>query len=387
MTFPDRRTANILLTVLLFAVVLATVYAARRILVVFFFAILFAYLLDPLVRVLQRHSILFRRNLRGPAVLEVYLAFLILAGLIAHGVAPGVLRATDNLFDEVPVLLDGLSTGEIAAEIGDQYGWSDAQKRRLRSFLAGHREDVQSLVRSGERYTSDAAQAAGWLLLIPLLAIFFLRDGPHIAKVIIKLASAGGKYEAVQEVADEVNATLRSYIRAKVILGGLSFMFYSAAMLLLSFPHAIALGFMGGVLEFIPAAGWMVSAATFIGVGVLTNSHWIWLAVLLGIWRVTQDYYTSPRVMGHELEIHPLMTIFAVLVGWEIGGIVGIYLLVPIIAGIRAVWRRYVPGAQPQSAPVVVHAAVNSDCFSGRLTESEFPETTARRHEQQVPIG
>jgi len=356
MTFPDRRTANILLTILLFAAVLVTVYAARRILVVFFFAILFAYLLDPLVRVLQRHSILFR-NLRGPAVVEVYLAFLILIALIAHGVAPGVLRATDNLFDEVPVLLDGLSTGEIAAEIGDKYGWSDAQKRRLRSFLAGHREDVQSLVRSGERYTSDAVQAVGWFLLIPLLAIFFLRDGPHIAKVIIKLASAGGKYGAIQGVADEINATLRSYIRAKVILGGLSFMFYSAAMLLLSFPHATALGLVGGVLEFIPAAGWMVSAATFIGVGVLTNSHWIWMAVLLGIWRMAQDYYTSPRVMGHNLEIHPLMTIFAVLVGWEVGGILGIYLLVPIIAAIRAIWRWYVlPSAQPQSGPVLVTA-------------------------------
>jgi predicted PurR-regulated permease PerM len=74
MTFPDRRTANVLLTILLFAVVLTVLYSARRVLVVFFFAILFAYLLDPVVRFQQRHSLLFK-NLRRAAVLEAYLAF------------------------------------------------------------------------------------------------------------------------------------------------------------------------------------------------------------------------------------------------------------------------------------------------------------------------
>jgi len=348
MTFPDRRTANILLTILLFAVVLAVVYSVRRILVIFFLAILFAYLLEPVVNFLQRHSLLFR-NLRGPAVVEVYLGFLVLIALVAHGVAPGLLRQTSKLFDEVPALLEGLSTGEIATEIGDKYGWSEAQELRLKAFLAGHREGIQSLVRGAESDTSSAAQAIAWLVLIPLLAIFFLRDGPHIANVMIRLASAGGKYGAVQAVANEMHLTLTRYMRAKVILGGLSLLFYSAAMLLLNFPHAIALGFLGGVLEFIPAAGWMISAAAIIGVGVFTHSHWIGMAVLLGIWRLVQDYYTSPRVMGHQLEIHPLMTVFAVMVGWEIGGIVGIYLLVPLIAAIRAIWRRCVlPSSQLQ---------------------------------------
>ena len=359
MAFPDRRTANVLLTILLFAVLLAITYAARHIFLLFFLAILFAYLLDPVVRFLQHHSLLFR-NLRGPAVVEVYLAFLIATALAAYGVAPGLLKQAGKLLDAAPALLDSLSNGEIATQMRDNYGWSDAQERRLKAFLAGHREDVQSLVRIGEQYTSHAAQAIGWLVLIPLLAIFFLLDGPYVAQVIVHLASAGGKYRVVQEVADEINVTFRRYIRAKAILGGLSFIFYSAAMLLLNFPYPFALGFLGGVLEFIPAAGWMISAAAIVGVGILTHSSWIWMAVLLGIWRVVQDYYSSPRVMGHELEIHPLMTIFAVLVGWRVGGILGIYLLVPTVAAIRAIWRRYgLSRAQPQSVPELVHTTVN----------------------------
>jgi hypothetical protein len=61
--------------------------------------------------------------------------------------------------------------------------------------------------------------------------------------------------------------------------------------------------------------------------------------------------------MGHELEIHPLMVIFALMVGWEIGGLVGIYLLVPVIAVTRVIWRRFVlPGPQAQTVPMLVPA-------------------------------
>ena len=77
MSFPDRRTVNILLTILLFSVVLALTYVARAVIVIFCFGILFAYLIDPVVRFLQRHSLLFK-NLRGPHVAEAYLGLLIL---------------------------------------------------------------------------------------------------------------------------------------------------------------------------------------------------------------------------------------------------------------------------------------------------------------------
>lgn len=53
------------------------------------------------------------------------------------------------------------------------------------------------------------------------------------------------------------------------------------------------------------------------------------------------DYAISPRVMGHELEIHPLLAIFTVMVGGAVGGIVGIYLSVPLVATLRVVWHRF----------------------------------------------
>src|SRR5215831_3504701 len=156
MGFPERRTAGILLTILLFALVCAAVYSARRIILIFVFAVLFAYLIDPVVKFLQRHSLFFR-SLRGPAVVEVYLAFVILIAALGYELAPGLARNAVKLVDEVPVLLDGLSTGDIAADLGGKYGWSEQQEFRFKAFLARHREDIQGLVRGMDRYLSSVA--------------------------------------------------------------------------------------------------------------------------------------------------------------------------------------------------------------------------------------
>src|SRR5215470_13829613 len=112
MAFPERRTADVLLTILLFAAVCTAVYCVRRIILILVFSILFAYLIDPVVKFLQRHSLFFK-NLRGPAVVEVYFAFLILMLLIGYTYAPGVARNTVKLLDEVPGFLDSLATGDI----------------------------------------------------------------------------------------------------------------------------------------------------------------------------------------------------------------------------------------------------------------------------------
>jgi predicted PurR-regulated permease PerM len=69
MAFPDRRTLSVLMTALLFGLVLAIVCVARTVIVIFAFSILFAYLINPIVRFLQRHSLFFK-NLRARMLRE-----------------------------------------------------------------------------------------------------------------------------------------------------------------------------------------------------------------------------------------------------------------------------------------------------------------------------
>jgi predicted PurR-regulated permease PerM len=356
MPFLDRRTSNVLFTILLFSLVLTILYAARRVLLIFAFAILFAYLIDPVVRFLQRRSLFFK-NLRGPHVVGAYLAFLIAAALTVQGLAPLVSIPVNTFLKESPAWLDTVTTGDIAVTIGNARGWSEPEELRLKAFLVDHRENIQSIAGAVEQFASNALMA---LVVVPILAVFFLADGRRLADSFIQLVSTESNHQTIREVAEELNTMLRKYIRAKVILGGCSLLFYSAAMLLLKFPNAISFGVLGGVLEFVPVAGWLTSATMITGVSILTQRHWIWMGGLLGVWRMAMDYLISPRVLGKNLEIHPLMVLFAVMVGWEIGGIVGIYLSIPLMVVIRVIWRRSVSPVEQPPLPSELPQAVRN---------------------------
>ena len=173
MAFADRRTINVLCTILFFTIVLVIVYVARSVLVIFAFSILFAYLIDPVVRYIQQHSLVFR-NLRGPHVAEAYLFFLILIPLVIHFAAPGSLGKTTKLAKQIPAFVDNLSTGEIATQIGGKYGWSEPQQQRIKSLLVQHQANIQSVAGGWER---SAVPTLAGLFVIPILAIFFLNDG------------------------------------------------------------------------------------------------------------------------------------------------------------------------------------------------------------------
>jgi predicted PurR-regulated permease PerM len=342
MAFPDRRTLNVLMTALLFGVVLEIVYVARAVMVIFAFSILFAYLINPIVRFLQSHSLFFK-NLRGPHVAEAYLALLILLGIIIYSQAPQLVPRVRQLVRDSPAMMENVYSGDVAVDLGHRNGWDEAQSLRAKAFLQQRRESVRGLLESVRQFVSVAF---GGIVVIPILGLFFLSDGDKLANGVIQLVSTSETYEETKALAADLNEMLRHYIRAKVILALLSLIFCSVAMLFLGYSHALALGLMAGVLEFIPVAGWITALIAIATVGMLTHSHWIWMAALLGLWRMLMDYVISPRVVGRELEMHPLLAIFTVMVGGAVGGIVGIYLSVPLVATLRVIWHRFAPTTQ-----------------------------------------
>ena len=337
MAFPDHRTLNALMTTLLFALTLAIVYVARTVIVIFTFAILFAYLINPIVRFLQRHSLFFK-NLRGPHIAEAYLALLIVIGLIVHGLAPQFIPKIGRLIRDSPTVMESVYSGDIAVTMAERNGWDEVQSQRVKVFLQQRGERIRGVVESVRQFVSVAF---GGILMIPILGLFFLSDGENLANGIIRLVSTKETYENARDLAADLNDMLQHYIRAKVILAVLSLVYCSVAMLCLGYRHALVLGLMAGLLEFIPVAGWITALITISTAGMLMHAHWIWMAGLLGLWRLTMDYFIAPRVVGHELEMHPLLAIFTIMVGGAVGGIVGIYLSVPIVAALRVVWRRF----------------------------------------------
>jgi predicted PurR-regulated permease PerM len=158
---------------------------------------------------------------------------------------------------------------------------------------------------------------------------------------IVEAVARGRDQTRIKRIVSQVDTMLAKYIRAQLTLAGLSFLFYSISMLVLGFPYAFALGALGGALEFLPAVGWIASAVMILTIGYLTHSHWIWMAVLVVVWRIVQNYVNSPRIMGKTLELHPLTVIVALMVGAQVGGIAGMYISVPTVAVLRIVWWEY----------------------------------------------
>ena len=260
-------------------------------------------------------------------------------GSLVYEFGPHLVAQLKNLNSAIPEILQGLSSGRAARRSGEQ-AWLERGSATADTRLVGYVTTTSSpsVFERGAASAGYLAASAVWLFVIPILAIFILRDGPHMKDAAIEAFERRGNRTPVKRILKQVDEMLAEYIRAQFALAGLSFVFYSLTMLVLRFPYAIALGLLGGVLEFLPAVGWIASAAAILTIGFLTHAHWIWMAGLLLVWRLVQDYVNSPRIMGHNLELPPLTVLFALMVGSQVGGIAGMYLSVPTVAVLRIVW-------------------------------------------------
>lgn len=241
----------------------------------------------------------------------------------------------------VPRVIEGVSNANGNSVLESTHGLSDAQQLRLRTFLASHSDFINHVVERTAASAASVAASAIWLSAIPVLAIFLLKDGRQMLDAAIEGLERRGRRTAFERIMPQIDAMLGKYIRAQLASAGLSFLFYSISMLVLGFPYAFALGAVGGTLEFLPAVGWIASAVMILTIGYFTHSHWIWMAGLVVVWRIVQNYVNSPRIMGKTLEPHPLTVIVALMVGAQAGGIAGVYISVPTVAVLRIVWVEY----------------------------------------------
>lgn len=344
MTILDSRTSRVLLTALLFALGLGFLYAARRTLIVFLFAIFFAYLINPAVGRLER---LVRS--RAWAIAIIY--FLLVVGLAVFGllVGPRIARQSSRLGESLPGLVDKASMGQLsgqidqlAEKIGNEHGWSDVTQKRIRDFLISRRGDLAALAQRIGIRAAEAAQQVWVLFLVPILAIFFLRDGGNFHEVLLALVQSRTQREFLQDVFQDLNQMLAQFIRAQLTLAAFSLLAYVSILGLMRVPYALMLGTAGGALEFVPLAGPLLAGTAMMVVAVLAGyQHWAFLLLFLLAWRLIQDYVISPRVMGVSVELHPLAALFGILAGGEIAGILGVYLSIPVMASLRIVWRRW----------------------------------------------
>jgi predicted PurR-regulated permease PerM len=325
-------------------------YAARRMLLLFLFSVFFAYLIDPLVTRLEPWL-----KGRGRAIAFVYITTLVAIGLFGYFFGGDAASEGRRLVQSLPQLYQKLVTGNIAFTFGSQHGWSYHTITSVKDFLAAHSSQITAFLTGLGARMAQAGKNLWWIALIPILGIFFLKDGRKMAEAAIDLFSRRRNREFVEGVLEDINVALAQYIRAQLILAALAGAVYTVGLFALGVPYAVVLGPAGGILEFLPVVGPLIA---FVGICAIALAsgyrHLLLLLLFLGAWRLLQDYYNSPRIMGKQLELHPLAALFGILVGAEIGGVVGVYLSIPAMASLRIVWRHwraYMDGPQIVTPP------------------------------------
>jgi len=354
MFFLDARAARVTLTVLVFAAGLGLVYLLRTPLLLFVFSLFFAYLIFPLVRMVERG--LPRRAGRPLAIGVVYLALLLALVGVGLGVGP---RLTDEfrlLTEKAPQMAQQIASGQIITNLLQRRGWDAERVRQVEGAVRAHAGQIIGYVQGALAAALRWLAGAWVIVLVPVFAFFILKDAEPAAAEIDGLIEEPRHRELWRDIAEDVHLLLAKYVRALILLSLITFVVWSAVFFIAGVPYPVGLAAIAGVLEFLPIVGPLTAGVIVVSVALFSGYAHPWLLVaFVLVWRGIQDYVSSPLVMGRGIELHPAVVIFGVIAGGEIGGPVGMFLSVPVLAALRVVWRRVRAsrsGERPQKSSV-----------------------------------
>jgi predicted PurR-regulated permease PerM len=334
----DKKTAQALLTALVFALALMFLYVAWRAIITFLFAIFFAYILEAPVSRLQR----LLKGSRSGAILVVYLVFIAALVVTFALVGPPVMEEAQKLMQQAPELSQRISSGSLVKQLGAKHGWNQATVDWIKDYLEIHQGEMIAATQNFIFRAVKTIQSMWWLPLVPILAIFFLKDGHQLSQNIINAVEDSRSRRMVAETVEEMNSMLGHFIRAQLTLAGLAMVVVTFALSIMGVPYAFALGPAAGAMEFIPVVGPAVGGLVVLAVALLSGYNHMWvLFIFLLVWRGIQDYVSSPRIMGSTLELHPLAVLFGVLAGGEVAGVIGVFLSIPVLATLRILWHTW----------------------------------------------
>ena len=337
MALIDTRTARVLATASLFAMAVGFLYIAHRTLMAFLFAIFFAYLVDPAVSRVQRWT-----HSRGAAIAIIYALIVLLLATFFFFIGPSIARQAQRLSDVTPALIERISSGQIAEQIGAQHGWSLRSRQQLAAFLSDHRNDMIDIAQRVGLRVAEVAKQAWLLIVVPILAVFFLKDGQGFGAVLLSFVHTRAQRELVEGVLGDLNLMLAQFIRAQLTLAALSFIAYIAFLGLMRVPYALVLSSAGGLMEFIPLVGPLATALVMMSVALLSSyPHWA-LASYFSC--SVADDSGLRRLSASDGEKHGIASAGRHL--RSVGGRrnrrrTGVYLSIPVMASLRIVWRRW----------------------------------------------
>jgi predicted PurR-regulated permease PerM len=346
-----RAVLRVVLVVLCVAAALWMLYALESVILLVVLSIFFAYLIAPLVDVMERPIRLGSREIKLPRAVAIGAVYLILFGALGtflYIVLPGLGTQISQFAQQAPRYISSAQTrAQGLNTIYDRLQLPDTARKAINNFV------TQLIARATEYtggegltlvagYVTSLITYLPWLILIPILAFFFLKDVESFRRSALQMLPRGRWRWRADEFFQDVNSTLAAYIRAQLSACAIVGVICTLGFLLLGLPYWLAMGFLAGFLEFIPLAGPLVVAIIAIVLaGFHSLSSALMVLLFLAVLRIVEDYVIYPRLIGQGIHLHPLAVILAILSGAELAGVAGIFLAIPVIAIATVSYRHW----------------------------------------------
>jgi len=342
-----RVVLRVVFIVIAVLAVLWVIYKITGILLLLVLSIFFAYLVSPLVEFLRRPRTISNRTIAIPKVVAITLAYLILLAAITFAIFV-VLPSLSNQFPEFANQAKAYwsSMGERTQQLIEF-----SRSRRIPApVVDAINNAVPKLVDMVSVTATEFATAAlgyvvyiPWLILIPILAFFLLKDAESFRRSALLMLPRGRWRWRGDEFFQDVNSTLAAYIRAQLTACLFIGVICALGFTLLGLPGALVMGLIAGVFEFFPLVGPLAIAimAALLAMFHAGPFNAFLVLLFLGVLRILQDYVIYPRLIGQGIHLHPLAVIFAILAGEKLASVAGIFLAIPVVAILTVSYRHW----------------------------------------------
>lgn len=362
-------------------------YLLGPVLTPFAISALLAWLGDPLVGRCERRGM--RRNVAVVLVFALSTLLLLLAVLIA---VPLLERQIGTFIDNVPRYLQWVhgvalpwleqKTGATLAVYFDPAQWGD--------LLVAHWQQAGGVASTLIGGLSKSGLAiAGWvstLLLVPVVTFYFLRDWPQLIGRVREMVPRPLEPTVTRlaQQSDEVlGAFLRGQVSVMLVLGAI----YAFGLSLVGIDLAFLIGMGAGLLSFVPYLGAFLGVAGGLIAALVQHGDWLHVALVLlvfGVGQILESFVLTPWMVGDRIGLHPVAVIFAIMVGGQLFGFLGVLLALPVAAVVMVLLRyahtRYLQsewyGAEPSlpgSAPPAVDATADLGVVAPSVAPDDAP--------------
>ncbi|MBE0644082.1 MAG: AI-2E family transporter [Bacteroidetes bacterium] len=320
----------VLLVLLLAALLAMTVYSIGAIVAIFLVAMLFSFIISPMVDWLESRSM--PRALASTIMLLVALGAFI---VVVYFLAP-------LIFDQVLVLQERVSFGEMRKSIPRL----EKEVVRYFSFLGVKHLHLTTKIEDFigglfDNILNIASSVVGLMIFVVMTLIstfFLLKDGRKLKKGMIEIVP-NQFFEMALSILHKIDWSLGAYLRGILMDALVIGLLTTFGMWLLDIPNFILIGLVAMIANLVPYLGPPTAALVASSISVITLGTFGQVPIILATFtliRLLDDSIVQPLTISQSVKLHPLTIIFAILIGGQLFGILGMLFAVPV-AGVAKV--------------------------------------------------